>query len=87
MGYFSNGAEGDDYQARYCSKCAHWDDEYGCPCLIAHELWNYEECNKEDSILNKMIPMEDGQNKECEFFTAPEIIYRALKELLNKEKG
>jgi hypothetical protein len=68
MGYFSNGTEGAIYQKRYCYKCAHWNRNYGCPCLLAHELWNYEECNKTDSLLHKMIPRDGIENGECMFF-------------------
>lgn len=69
MGYFSNGCEGMDYEGRYCDHCVHKHKEYGCPCLEAHALWNYEECNKDDSILHKMIPRkDDGWNDKCIFF-------------------
>ncbi len=69
MGYFSNGTEGMEYQTEYCDKCAHMHPEHGCPCDDAHELWNYEECNKKDSILHKMIPRnKDARNEKCIFF-------------------
>ena len=75
MGYFPNGTAGDMYQAKYCDHCVHWvlvdsrSDTYGCPCLDAHAIWNYEECNKEDSVLHKMIPRDhNGFNEECLFF-------------------
>ena len=70
MGYFSNGTEGMMYEGGYCAKCVHNHPEYSCPCLEAHMLWNYEECNNENSILHKMIPRgKDGVgNEECIFF-------------------
>jgi hypothetical protein len=69
MGYFANGTEGMMYEEKYCDNCVHNLEEYGCPCLDAHQLWNYEECNNKSSILHKMIPRgEDGWNKECIFF-------------------
>lgn len=70
MGYFANGSEGCAYEAAYCDRCVHLAGEDGCPCLDAHLAWNYEECNKPDSILHKMIPLtEDGLNNEqCIFF-------------------
>jgi hypothetical protein len=68
MGYFSNGSEGEWYEAHYCDNCVHNHPEYGCPCLEAHKLWNYEECNKPDSALHKMIPREGSKNLECIFF-------------------
>lgn len=66
MGYFSNGTEGDIYEEKYCNKCVHLLEQYGCPCLLAHLMWNYEECNKPDSVLHKMIPRTaDGWNGKC----------------------
>ena len=70
MGYFSSGSEGMDYQAQWCDRCVHDHPERGCPCWIAHMQHNYDECNKPDSILHKMIPRsEDGlSNEKCIFF-------------------
>ena len=70
MGYFSNGSEGMEYTAHYCDRCVHFSEEYGCPVWAAHELWNYDECNKPDSILHKLIPLSDDglDNKQCTFF-------------------
>ena len=71
MGSFSNGSEGDQYEEQYCHKCVHWiSSDIGCPVWMAHELWNYDECNKPDSILHKMIPLtKDGLfNEQCTFF-------------------
>ena len=72
MGYFANGTEGERYQQRYCFRCVHWSDEYGCPCFLAHELWNYVECNKPDSILQRMIPQKDVGNGPCFAFREQE---------------
>jgi len=68
MGYFSNGAEGDDYEAQYCAQCQHYAD--GCAVLEAHMLYNYQECNNEDSILHLLIPRsKDGlENSLCRMF-------------------
>ena len=68
MGYFSNGAEGEDYEAQYCAQCRHY--EKGCAILEAHMLYNYDECNKEDSILHLLIPRaKDGPgNEQCKMF-------------------
>jgi hypothetical protein len=70
LGYFPNGTSGEMYQAKYCFHCVHMLPEYGCPCDTAHLLWNYDECNKDDSILHKMIPIDNkkGFNKKCTFF-------------------
>lgn len=72
MGYFSNGTEGDMYQAEYCQNCLNnREDDYGinCPVIVAHEIYNYDECNKKDSILHILIPRdEQGHNKKCSMF-------------------
>ena len=73
MGYFSSGSEGDAYEAKYCKRCVHLHPEFGCPCINAHQMWNYDECNKPDSVLHKMIPPTGGGfdetfNGECRFF-------------------
>lgn len=69
MGYFANCIEAMDYQQQYCTNCVHWNDDYECPCLEAHEFWGYKACNNDESILNKMIPRdEDGNNQQCIFF-------------------
>ena len=38
MGYFSNGAEGLGYVAKYCKKCVHYE---GCPIWLWHLINNY----------------------------------------------
>jgi len=69
MGYFPNGTAGIMYDDEYCDNCVHMLEEWGCPCHTAHLLWNYEECNNDDSILHKMIPLnEKGFNGKCIFF-------------------
>lgn len=67
MGYFSNGTEGDQYEWHYCVRCIHYPT---CAVWDAHLLYNYEECNKEESILHILIPRgEDGLgNEECTMF-------------------
>ena len=68
MGYFSNGTEGDYYQAKYCDKC-YWGDK---PCVVwfAHLTHNYDEANNNESILNILIPRsKDGLvNEKCGMF-------------------
>lgn len=70
MAYFSNGTESRMYEAQYCDRCVHQHPEHGCPVWGTHELWNYDECNKPDSVLHRMIPRtEDGLgNEQCTFF-------------------
>lgn len=74
MGYFSNGSEGESYYEEYCARCIHNGDGTGpyCPVWALHKDLNYDECNKPDSILHRLIPRtEDGMgNKECTMFYA-----------------
>ncbi len=82
MGYFSNGTEGVAYEEKYCSKCLHnyqgkvvgvVDGEEvheACPVWILHMSHNYEECNKPDSFLHTLIPIEEDGiwNQQCSMF-------------------
>ena len=71
MGYFSNGSEGDNYEATYCSRCVHResDDGTGCAVWLAHMLYNYDECNNDKSILHLLIPRAKPiGNKQCRMF-------------------
>lgn len=67
MGYFSNGAEGEDYCVRWCDRCIHQE---GCPIWAMHLFRNYEECNNPDSPLHVLIPRtKDGLgNEKCKMF-------------------
>ena len=75
MGYFSNGSEGVDYECKYCSECHHQDlDGRGCAVWEAHMLYNYEQCNDEDSILHILIPRsKDDFNEKCRMFISSKI--------------
>lgn len=45
MGYFSNGTEGEMFEARWCERCVHQDeseDSIGCPVWWLHLMWNQE---------------------------------------------
>ena len=80
MGYFSNGTEGMMYEEEYCDNFVHRLEESECPILQAHMMWNYEECNKKDSILHKIIPKitvkgKDKNGVEFEVPTNGECIY------------
>jgi hypothetical protein len=71
MGYFSNGSEGMDYQAQWCDRCVNYGPEDGPGCAVweAHMLYNYAECNNEESILHVLIPRtKDGWNAQCRMF-------------------
>lgn len=70
MGYFSNGSESLDYEARYCDRCVHWANNNPCAVMGLHLLHNYDECNKENSFLHLLIPRtKDGLgNEQCSMF-------------------
>jgi hypothetical protein len=71
MGYFSNGTEGEIYEARYCRRCIHGQDEKkGCAVWDAHLAKNYDEANNDNSILHMLIPLKEGgvYNDECRMF-------------------
>lgn len=81
MGYFSNGSEGEGYEEEYCSRCEHQD---GCAVWLAHMLYNYDECNKENSILHLLIPRSKDHlgNERCSMF----IEKRASGDLFENDK-
>lgn len=65
MAYFSSGTEGWSYYEHYCARCVHDKDE-SCPIWNAHQIHNYAECNKKDSILHMLIPRsKDGASNEA----------------------
>lgn len=70
MGYFPNGMSGEYYQEQYCSRCLNEDAEAErwCPIWNWHLLHNYEECNKPDSWLHKLIPRDGVHNGQCVMF-------------------
>ena len=71
MGYFSNSSEGMAYEARYCDRCLNQKpNDGGCTVWLAHMLFNYQECNKEDSILHLLIPRSADKldNAQCTMF-------------------
>lgn len=70
MGYFSNGTEGDAYQARYCDQCKH--SLNGCAVWDAHILYSYGASGNVTDILKMLIPVsKDGlSNERCTMFLA-----------------
>ena len=72
MGYFPNGTSALIYQEQFCARCANAEADYdGCAIMDAHMIYNYDECNKPDSILHMLIPrVEGGENGECNMFRA-----------------
>jgi len=80
MAYFSNGAEGDYYEEKYCQRCKH-SGEIGeaCPILLLHSKWNYEACNGDKldatpgvkakyTALNALWPRDGAHNGRCAMF-------------------
>lgn len=76
MAYFSNGCEGESYYYHYCARCVNDDaeNERYCPIWNWHLMDNYQECNKPDSYLHKLIPRsKDGYgNEQCVMFLEKE---------------
>lgn len=72
MGYFSNGSEGLDWEERNCRGCVHDpanDSERGCPILMLHVEWNYDQLKPEHkdakAILDVLIPEKGIFNGTC----------------------
>ena len=72
MGYFSNGTEGELYQAQYCDRCLHDNPakEIYCPVWNLHLRDNYKECNNESAAIHELIPRnkDDLGNEKCKMF-------------------
>jgi hypothetical protein len=73
VGYFSNGSEGEAYEAFYCDRCVHQlgpDGNSGCAVWFAHLLHNYDDCDNPNSILHLLIPRskDDLDNAQCRLF-------------------
>lgn len=72
MGYFANGSEGMDYEARYCDRCVHQHragPEGDCVVWLLHLLRNYDDSDKPVSVLHMLIPRSPaGGNLQCEMF-------------------
>jgi hypothetical protein len=64
VGYFPNGTSAEIFYERHCSKCHH-DINQDCPVFAAHLVFNYDDCNKEHSILHMLIPHDCS---ECKMF-------------------
>ncbi len=70
MAYFPSGSAGADYEEQYCSRCIHDGDERGCAVMLAHNFYNYDDCNKPESILHLLIPRSENGlgNEQCRMF-------------------
>lgn len=75
MGYFSNGSEGESYEARWCSRCIH---EEGCAVMMSHLVYNYDQIidgnrdNPLGEVLSLLIPDEGSSCGECSMFVLDE---------------
>ncbi len=69
MGYFANGTEGDLFESENCNRCVHENAKNGCPVMMAHVLFSYDLCNKQDDpgkvILDMLIPRDGAYNAKC----------------------
>lgn len=65
MGYFSNGSEGEAYEARWCNRCQHQDD---CDIWMQHLIFNGNPEHR--ARLDALIPESpDGLgNEQCTGF-------------------
>ncbi len=71
MGYFANGTEGDMFEAKWCNRCVHEDNEKGCPVMTSHVFFSYEECNSKSNakvMLDMLIPRDGPWNAQCSMF-------------------
>lgn len=88
MGYFSNGSEGDAYEAKYCNRCVHsGEDGTGCNVMLAHVLFAYEECNRDSNakrMLDMLIPRDGAFNGECTMFVPVDRLAKAQGDLFGK---
>lgn len=85
MGYFSNGTEGDMYEAKYCANCVHGESDPEkpvCPVMLAHLFYAYEECNSKSNakhILDTLIPIDGAFNAQCSMFVPADALARKPK--------
>lgn len=82
MAYFSNGTEGQDYEARWCDRCVHQGGPNGpgCAVWLAHLMHNYEqkEGSPLEQVLATLIPVDArGFALKCKMFITAEDVRRA----------
>lgn len=68
MAYFPNGTSGMIWDDENCAHCIHNNpDEAACPIWMAHQLFNYDQCDDTDKgkalreVLDMLIPTPEGQ--------------------------
>ena len=76
MAYFSNGSEGCGAESRNCDLCQHQGEhdsgETGCPILLIHALYNYDQRKEGQAILKHTMDIlwprqKDGFAGKCSF--------------------
>lgn len=85
MAYFSNGSEGEFYEANICAHCVHGPDvEDGCAVWLVHLMFNYEQNTNPDlaTTLELLIPRANlpGYNEFCTMFHPVSPEYADLKD-------
>jgi hypothetical protein len=71
VGYFPNGTSGCMYEEKWCENCLHGQGELGNDCAVwlIHQMFNYDECNNQESPLHILIPRDkEGFSKKCAMF-------------------
>lgn len=86
MGYFSNGTEGDAYEARWCANCVHGKSQDGCAVMLAHILESYGQSGSTETVLSTLIPRsEDGVgNNKCRMFITVDDVRRRRRERVSE---
>lgn len=82
MAYFSNGSEGQDYEARWCNRCVHegGPNGPGCAVWLAHLMHNSDQVKGSplESTLAILIPVDArGFALKCKMFLTVEDVRRA----------
>ena len=66
MAYFANRTEFEGYWDKYCGVCDRWQEVIGCVVWQMQERHNEDEYTKPDSLLHRMIPMDEhGAAEQC----------------------
>ena len=74
MGYFANSDSGMHYEAKYCRRCIHDNDEVGCPIWNIHMMFNYQDSSDLEVVLEILIPRTEDKldNAQCTMFVPVE---------------
>ena len=66
MALFANGTDQEIYEAQWCQRCLHHDEEKGCPVMTAHLVWCGD--GRRQDVLDMLIPDEPGELGQCRMF-------------------